>query len=67
VHLDGSKVPLKRSGITQPGFIQVIEDQGMPIQGNPDSTGKLFVEYEVIFPSSLSAEEKQGKFEGFIL
>jgi len=55
-HLDGHVVPLKRRGVTQPGFVQVITKEGMPIYGQPDGYGDLYVEYNVVLPKELSAE-----------
>ena len=59
-HLDGHIVQLKRNGVTQPGFVQVIQGEGMPIY---ESTGygDLYVEYNVILPSELSSEMRSSE------
>ncbi|CAO3614665.1 unnamed protein product [Cunninghamella echinulata] len=51
--LDGSTLSLKRSGITQYGFVQKLEGHGMPIYDTNEEYGDLFVEYIVIFPDHL--------------
>lgn len=59
-HLDGHNVDLKRPGVTQPGFVQQIEGEGMPKHNFPSEKGSLFVTYTVEFPPSLSAEQKEA-------
>ena len=60
-HLDGSTVQLKRTAVTPAGYVQQLNNQGMPIHGTPTKRGKLFVEYSVVFPAgrSFSASEKE--------
>jgi DnaJ-related protein SCJ1 len=58
--LDGHIVPLVRKGVTQPGFVQTIKDEGMPLFNHPTSFGDLFVEYNVVLPTQLSKETRQG-------
>jgi DnaJ-related protein SCJ1 len=62
--LDGSAVILKRSAVTPAGYIQQLNNQGMPIHRTPTKRGKLFVEYSVIFPAGRTfsdAEKDQLK------
>ncbi|KNE70015.1 chaperone DnaJ [Allomyces macrogynus ATCC 38327] len=59
-HMDGHVVKLKRTDVTQPGFIQVLEGEGMPIRETPSAFGKMFVEYQVVFPARLSEAEQQS-------
>jgi DnaJ-class molecular chaperone len=60
-HLDGHIVQLKRTGVTQPGFVQTIHGEGMPIY---ESTGygDLYVEYNIVLPSKLSPDVRSSKF-----
>ncbi|ORX86263.1 heat shock protein DnaJ family protein [Anaeromyces robustus] len=58
-HLDGHVVELKRTGITPPGFVQEIYDEGMPLHEFPSEQGKLYIEYVVAFPTELSEEQKE--------
>ncbi|KIP08208.1 hypothetical protein PHLGIDRAFT_127140 [Phlebiopsis gigantea 11061_1 CR5-6] len=63
-HLDGHLVNLKRKGVTQPGFVQTISGEGMPIY---ESTGygDLYVEYNVVLPQRLSPETRRKLAEVF--
>jgi len=64
-HLDGHVVQLVRKGVTQPGFVQTIKDEGMPLFEHPTSHGDLFVEYNVVLPTHLSKEMQRGLAEAF--
>ncbi|KAH8118021.1 DnaJ-domain-containing protein [Phellopilus nigrolimitatus] len=57
-HLDGHIVTLRRDGVTQPGFVQTIKDEGMPVF-QENAFGDLFVEYNVVLPTELSAEMRK--------
>jgi len=59
-HLDGRVVSLVRKGVTQPGFVQAIKGEGMPLFERPTSHGDLFVEYNVVLPTKLSKETRQS-------
>jgi DnaJ-related protein SCJ1 len=59
-HLDGHVVSLVRKGVTQPGFVQTIKGEGMPLFERPTSHGDLFVEYNVVLPTKLSEETRQS-------
>jgi len=58
-HLDGHIVQVARQDVTKPGFVMVIEKEGMPIHEQADF-GKMFVEFTVRFPKSLTAEQKDA-------
>jgi len=58
-HLDGHVVHLKREGVTQPNFVQVVKGEGMPWFDNPGLQGDLYVEYTVVLPSSLGSDQKR--------
>ncbi|KAJ1501810.1 DnaJ- protein scj1 [Coelomomyces lativittatus] len=60
VHLDGHKLILERTGVTQQGFVQVLPNKGMPYFANPFRSGNLYVKYETVFPTSLSNTEIEG-------
>ncbi|KAL1917261.1 uncharacterized protein VTP21DRAFT_4917 [Calcarisporiella thermophila] len=55
-HLDGHKIVLKRDQITPHGFVQEIAGEGMPHHNFPSFKGKLFIEYSVIFPISVTSD-----------
>ncbi|CAG8612000.1 7087_t:CDS:2 [Funneliformis mosseae] len=59
-HLDDRNVLLKRDKVTQPGFVQIIKNEGMP-QFRSQSKGDLYVKYTVVFPSVIDDNTKQGK------
>ncbi|KAL0954957.1 hypothetical protein HGRIS_003889 [Hohenbuehelia grisea] len=63
-HLDGHTVRLIRKGVTQPGFVQKIAGEGMPIH-QKTSFGDLFVEYNVVLPVELSQTAKRKLMEAF--
>jgi len=55
IHLDGHKLTIKsKSGtVLSPGAVQVVRGQGMPL-GIGTQTGDLYLEYDVVFPKTLS-------------
>ncbi|CAK5283781.1 unnamed protein product [Mycena citricolor] len=55
-HLDGHIVTLSRKGVTQPGFVQTIEEEGMP-HFESNTHGELYVEYNVVLPRELSTPD----------
>jgi len=57
-HLDDHPVEISSSGVTIPGQVRKIDGEGMPIHNDPSSFGSLFVEYNVVFPTSLTEEQK---------
>jgi len=64
-HLDGHVVSLVRKGVTQPGFVQTIKGEGMPLFERPTFHGDLFVEYNVVLPTHFSKETRQSLAEAF--
>ena len=60
VHLDGHIVPLSSKGVTQHGDVARIVKEGMPHHNAASNKGDLFVRYEVIFPKTLTTEQKAG-------
>ncbi|KAJ7475817.1 hypothetical protein FB451DRAFT_1087756 [Mycena latifolia] len=63
-HLDGHIVRLQRKGVTQPGFVQTIEGEGMPHFEQP-TYGDLFVEYNVVLPIEISPQTRRKLAEAF--
>lgn len=49
VHLDGREVLIEEGGITQPGFVKVVEGEGMPIRDS-NERGNLYVKINVSIP-----------------
>lgn len=50
--LDGHYLTLKREGVTQPGFVQTIKEEGMP-HYHDSGYGNLYVTYDVSLAVSL--------------
>ncbi|KAF8464399.1 hypothetical protein BDZ91DRAFT_729785 [Kalaharituber pfeilii] len=71
-HLDGHLVQLgrKEGEIVQPGHVEIVKGEGMPIWMSPnDEFGHLVVEYEVILPDLADKAfltELKGVFEKWI-
>lgn len=42
------------------GFVQIVEDEGMPVHEVPSEKGNLFIEYNILFPESLTSEQETG-------
>jgi len=63
-HLDGHAITLRRDAVTQPGYVQTIKGEGMPIF-DEEGSGDLFIEYNVVLPSQLSPELKKKLVEAF--
>lgn len=58
--IDGKQIGLEKSGPTQPGSQDVYPNLGMPISKKPDQRGNFIVKYNVKFPTSLTAQQKQA-------
>lgn len=57
-HLDGRNITVARENVARPGTAAKIDHEGMPVQNNPSEHGDLYVEYNIIFPTSLTQEQK---------
>ncbi|KAK4053053.1 DnaJ- protein scj1 [Microbotryomycetes sp. JL201] len=57
--LDGHKITLQRLAVTQPGYVQQIKDEGLPIYHGLGH-GDLFVEYSVVMPTAISASTQKA-------
>ncbi|EJF64934.1 DnaJ-domain-containing protein [Dichomitus squalens LYAD-421 SS1] len=64
-HLDGHIIELQRHGVTQPGYVQTIKGEGMPIFDTPSEHGDLYVEYNVVLPTEISPETKKRLHAAF--
>lgn len=58
--LDGKMLNISNKEVTKPGQILTFGGGGMPNQKNPTQRGSLVVKVEVLFPSSLTAEQKSS-------
>lgn len=61
-HLDGSKINIKRTDVTQPGLIIKKKHEGMPVHQHGGENGDLFIRIDVKFPDDLTEEQRQSNF-----
>lgn len=52
-HLDGHDLKFGRTAVTQPGFVEMIEGEGMP-RHQSLGYGNLFIEFSVVLPLEVS-------------
>ena len=58
-HLDGHLFKVQQTGVTQPGTVLEIADEGMPKHEFPSEHGSLFVELTVVLPAKITAEQEK--------
>lgn len=64
-HLDDHVVTIQRHGVTQPGFTEIIKDQGMPKPPGDqawEAHGNLYVEYNVVLPDKVEGDLRTGEY-----
>ncbi|KAA1077415.1 DnaJ- protein scj1 [Puccinia graminis f. sp. tritici] len=64
-HLDGHDLTVSRQAVTQPGFVEVIEGEGMP-RHQALGYGNLFIEFAVVFPMEVSGPFRAGQHLFFL-
>ncbi len=57
--IDGKQLSLEKAGPTQPGSSDSYPGLGMPISKKPGTKGSFIVKYNVKFPTTLTATQKQ--------
>ena len=57
--LDGHDIIIQRSGPTQPGFVQIIKGEGLPVY-HSSGYGDLYVEYSVVLPVALTPKQHKS-------
>ncbi|KAF2618060.1 hypothetical protein F2Q68_00041933 [Brassica cretica] len=57
-HLDEHEVDISSKGITKPKEVKKFKGEGMPLHYSTKK-GSLFVTFEVLFPSSLTEDQKK--------
>ena len=58
-HLDGKQEKITVSGVCTPNSQKVVKGRGMPSSRVPGQYGDLRITFEIIFPQSLSDQQKQ--------
>lgn len=75
-HLDGRTITIRRDAVTQPGFVSVIDNEGMPVRGTmlsdtPEEDtrtgrdmlfGKLYLEWQLVLPETVDPALRTGKY-----
>ncbi|XP_022775988.1 dnaJ homolog subfamily B member 1-like [Durio zibethinus] len=56
--LDGRNLTIPVLDVVKPGHEVMIPNEGMPISKEPSKKGHLKIKFEIIFPSTLTAEQK---------
>ncbi|KAI1308899.1 hypothetical protein F5Y03DRAFT_85265 [Xylaria venustula] len=57
--IDGHSINIEKGGPTGPGSTESYPGLGMPISKKPNERGNLIIKYNVRFPTSLTAQQKQ--------
>ena len=57
--LDGHNILLVRTGTTQPGYVQIVKGEGLPIY-HESGNGDLFITYDIILPSSVTPKTRSA-------
>ncbi|KAK7432529.1 Molecular chaperone (DnaJ superfamily) [Neonectria magnoliae] len=57
--IDGKQLNLEKAGPTQPNGEERYPGLGMPISKKPGQRGDFVIKYKIIFPTSLTAAQKQ--------
>jgi len=58
VTLDNRKLRISMNEVVTPNTRQVVKGEGMPISKSPGQKGDMIVTFNVVFPTSLSKEQK---------
>ncbi|XP_020583835.1 dnaJ homolog subfamily B member 1-like [Phalaenopsis equestris] len=58
--LDDRELTVQLANIVSPGYELLIANEGMPIAREPGSKGHLRIKFDVIFPSTLTEEQRSG-------
>ncbi|KAJ1423572.1 HSP40/DnaJ peptide-binding [Sesbania bispinosa] len=56
--LDGRDITIQVTDIVRPGYELVVPNEGMPITKEPSKKGNLRIKFDVMFPSSLTTQQK---------
>jgi len=59
-HLDGHILELATDSVTKPFQVMKVAGEGMPLRDDPASFGDLYVKVEVMYPTSLTSEQREA-------
>lgn len=57
--LDGRVIQFSCNEVIKPGFRKTIPGEGMPISKSPGNKGDMIIDFDVVFPSALSTDQKE--------
>lgn len=58
--LDGRKLDITIDEVVNPKTRKIVPNEGLPSHKNPREKGDLILEFDIIFPRSLTPEQKEG-------
>lgn len=58
-HLDDRNLLVKIADVIKPNSVRVIKGEGMPRKENPSQKGDLHIEFDVVFPASLTEAQQE--------
>lgn len=61
IHFDDHTIALSRKGVTQPGYVETVASEGMPLREKQNESGNLYVEYNVILPDKIDGDLRKGE------
>lgn len=64
-HLSGEDIILTYPDPINPGDVLCVPDQGMPVHGQVEKYGDLYVHFNVTFPAKITAEQKKAIISAF--
>jgi len=56
--LDQRTLPIAINQIISPGYVHVVENEGMPLPREPTRRGNLLIEFTITFPETLTPSQK---------
>lgn len=56
--LDGRALHVNVNDVIRPGYVKIVENEGMPISKQPGKRGNLRIEFDIDFPAYLSEDKK---------
>jgi len=59
-HLDGHILELGTESVTKPFQVFQVKGEGMPLRDDPASFGSLYVKVEVLFPTTMTASQREA-------
>lgn len=54
-------VPVRMTGVVQPGTTRILRGEGMPFAKDPSRRGNLIVEFDIVFPERMNLSESERK------